>query len=105
MNDLVQISGTYCFICSPQNMICEDHSSPTYYCDDVDLCWLDTVNSQKKLKGLHRSSTNLGLAFSCLFEHDMSSLAVSKTQAITSENLQKAFVAFDLKVCLFRNSM
>ena len=49
-------------------MIYEDHSSPSYYCDEVDLCWLETVNKQKKLKGLLRSSTKFGLAFLCLFE-------------------------------------
>ena len=43
-------------------MICKDNSSPTYYCDDTDLCWLESVNKQK-LKGLLRSSAMLGLLF------------------------------------------
>ena len=32
-------------------MINEDHSSTTYDCDDIDLCWLEAVNKQKKYKG------------------------------------------------------
>ena len=84
-------------------MICEDHSSPSYYCDDIDLCWLETVNKQKKLKGLLRSSTSWGLHFCASLNADMSSLAISKTQAITPEHLQRSFVAFELKVHLFLN--
>ena len=37
---------------SPKGMIFEDHSTPYYYCDEVDLCWLEAVNKQKKLRGL-----------------------------------------------------
>ena len=43
-------------------MICESDSSPTYYCDDTDLCWLESVNKQK-LKGLLGSSATLGLLY------------------------------------------
>ena len=39
------------FTHSPRQMINEDHSSTTYDCDDIDLCWLEAVNKQKKYKG------------------------------------------------------
>lgn len=79
-------------------MICEDHSIPTYDCDDVDLCWLEAVNKQKKLKGLLRNSTKLGpvTLFMCI--------AISKNEVVTSEDLQKAIVAFELKVRLIVKS-
>ena len=44
-------------------MICEDHSSPSYYCDEVDLCWLEAVNKHKKLKGLLEALQNLRLEY------------------------------------------
>ena len=83
-------------------MICEDHSSPTYDCDDVDLCWLEAVNKQKKLKGLLGSSTKLGPV---TFVPPWICVAISKSEVVTSEDLQKAIVAFELKVRLIVKSV
>ena len=89
---------------SPEKMICEDHSSPTYYCDEVDLCWLEAVNKQKKLKGKKLKGL-FGSIRACIFVPlwipIFLYLAISKTEVIASEDLQKAIVAFELKVSLF----
>ena len=80
-------------------MICENHSTPCYYCDEVDLCWLEAVNKQKKLKGLWEALLKLLNFISP--KYLLLLIAISKTEVITSEHLQSAFVAFELKVSLF----
>ena len=82
-------------------MICEDHSFPSYYCDEVDLCWLEAVNKHKKLKGLLETLQNLRLEFFISHKYLLLLIAISKTEVITSEHLQRVFVAFELKVSLF----